>query len=54
MTWSADGWSFDKDGLDFTGGTPVHVSGTATLVLGTIFLWFKLPVKSPTTEFDPE
>ncbi|KAG6815036.1 hypothetical protein H0H87_005700 [Tephrocybe sp. NHM501043] len=37
-TWSANGWSFVLGGLDFAGGTPVHISsGTAALAI-SIFL----------------
>ncbi|KAK0437450.1 ammonium transporter [Desarmillaria tabescens] len=33
-TWSANGWSFIMGGLDFAGGTPVHISsGTAALAI---------------------
>ncbi|KAK0219906.1 ammonium transporter [Armillaria fumosa] len=33
-TWSANGWSFILGGLDFAGGTPVHISsGTAALAI---------------------
>ncbi|KAL1752646.1 ammonium transporter AmtB-like domain-containing protein, partial [Schizophyllum commune] len=33
-TWNANGWSFLMGGLDFAGGTPVHISsGTAALAL---------------------
>ncbi|KAJ3537760.1 hypothetical protein NMY22_g5452 [Coprinellus aureogranulatus] len=33
-TWNANGWSFTLGGLDFAGGTPVHiVSGTAALAI---------------------
>ncbi|KAK0472599.1 ammonium transporter [Armillaria novae-zelandiae] len=33
-TWSANGWSFVMGGLDFAGGTPVHItSGTAALAI---------------------
>ncbi|KAF6759403.1 ammonium transporter [Ephemerocybe angulata] len=33
-TWNANGWSFVLGGLDFAGGTPVHVSsGTAALAI---------------------
>ncbi|KAH6908776.1 ammonium transporter [Coprinopsis sp. MPI-PUGE-AT-0042] len=33
-TWNAKGWSFVLGGLDFAGGTPVHiVSGTAALAI---------------------
>ena len=33
-TWNANGWSFKLGGLDFAGGTPVHISsGTAALAL---------------------
>lgn len=31
-TWNASGWSFKMGGLDFAGGTPVHIaSGSAAL-----------------------
>jgi len=34
MTWNANGWSFKRGGLDFAGGTPVHISsGTAALAI---------------------
>jgi Amt family ammonium transporter len=37
-TWSGNGWSFILGGLDFAGGTPVHISsGTAALAI-SIFL----------------
>ena len=37
-TWNANGWSFKLGGLDFAGGTPVHISsGTAALAI-SIFL----------------
>ncbi|KAG8932079.1 hypothetical protein FRC03_010868 [Tulasnella sp. 419] len=33
-TWNSNGWSFVMGGLDFAGGTPVHISsGTAALAL---------------------
>lgn len=33
-TWNPNGWSFVMGGLDFAGGTPVHiVSGTAALAI---------------------
>jgi Amt family ammonium transporter len=33
-TWNANGWSFIRGGLDFAGGTPVHISsGTAALAI---------------------
>jgi Amt family ammonium transporter len=33
-TWNAHGWSFVLGGLDFAGGTPVHItSGTAALAI---------------------
>ena len=33
-TWNANGWSFKMGGLDFAGGTPVHISsGTAALAI---------------------
>ncbi|KAI0682436.1 ammonium transporter [Cytidiella melzeri] len=33
-TWNSNGWSFVLGGLDFAGGTPVHISsGTAALAL---------------------
>ncbi|GLB38924.1 putative ammonium transporter [Lyophyllum shimeji] len=37
-TWNSNGWSFKMGGLDFAGGTPVHISsGTAALAI-SIFL----------------
>ncbi|KIM38012.1 hypothetical protein M413DRAFT_76454 [Hebeloma cylindrosporum] len=37
-TWNTNGWSFILGGLDFAGGTPVHISsGTAALAI-SIFL----------------
>ena len=34
MTWNSNGWSFAHGGLDFAGGTPVHISsGTAALAI---------------------
>ncbi|KAG6917752.1 hypothetical protein DXG01_001290 [Tephrocybe rancida] len=37
-TWNSNGWSFVMGGLDFAGGTPVHISsGTAALAI-SIFL----------------
>lgn len=34
-TWNSNGWSFIMGGLDFAGGTPVHISsGTASLAIG--------------------
>ena len=33
-TWNANGWSAKMGGLDFAGGTPVHISsGTAALAI---------------------
>lgn len=33
-TWNSNGWSFQHGGLDFAGGTPVHISsGTAALAI---------------------
>ncbi|PIL27399.1 transporter [Ganoderma sinense ZZ0214-1] len=33
-TWNSNGWSFKLGGLDFAGGTPVHISsGTAALAI---------------------
>jgi len=33
-TWNSNGWSFVMGGLDFAGGTPVHISsGTAALAI---------------------
>ncbi|ODO08611.1 amt family ammonium transporter [Cryptococcus wingfieldii CBS 7118] len=33
-TWNSNGWSFVMGGLDFAGGTPVHISsGTASLAI---------------------
>ncbi|KAJ3568502.1 hypothetical protein NPX13_g6404 [Xylaria arbuscula] len=49
-TWNSNGWSFILGGLDFAGGTPVHISSVVPglpyrphnvthIVLGTVFLW---------------
>lgn len=36
-TWNPSGWSYQKGGLDFAGGTPVHISaGTAALAYSYI------------------
>jgi len=33
-TWNSNGWSFNLGGLDFAGGSPVHISsGTAALAI---------------------
>lgn len=33
-TWNSNGWTFILGGLDFAGGTPVHISsGTASLAI---------------------
>jgi Amt family ammonium transporter len=33
-TWNSNGWSYKLGGLDFAGGTPVHISsGTAALAI---------------------
>lgn len=37
-TWNSNGWGYNLGGIDFAGGTPVHISsGTAALVI-SIFL----------------
>ncbi|KAI2466728.1 ammonium transporter [Annulohypoxylon bovei var. microspora] len=36
-TWNANGWSFKMGGLDFAGGTPVHISsGAASLAFSVM------------------
>ncbi|KAG0039989.1 hypothetical protein BGZ82_005801 [Podila clonocystis] len=37
-TWSANGWSFVMGGLDFAGGTPVHISSGAAALAYAIVL----------------
>ncbi|KAI0470765.1 ammonium transporter [Xylariaceae sp. FL0804] len=37
-TWNAGGWSFKMGGLDFAGGTPVHISSGAAALAFTIML----------------
>ncbi|KAF9157436.1 hypothetical protein DFQ26_008725 [Actinomortierella ambigua] len=37
-TWSANGWSFVMGGLDFAGGTPVHISSGAAALAYAIIL----------------
>jgi Ammonium Transporter Family len=39
-TWNTNGWSFVLGGLDFAGGTPVHISsGTAALAIRWVALF---------------
>ena len=36
-TWNSNGWAFVMGGLDFAGGTPVHISsGTAALAISMV------------------
>ncbi|KAI1339454.1 ammonium transporter AmtB-like domain-containing protein [Xylariaceae sp. FL0016] len=37
-TWNANGWSFKMGGLDFAGGTPVHISSGAAALAFSIML----------------
>ncbi|KAI0598808.1 ammonium transporter AmtB-like domain-containing protein [Biscogniauxia sp. FL1348] len=37
-TWNANGWSFQMGGLDFAGGTPVHISSGAAALAFSIML----------------
>lgn len=37
-TWNANGWSFKLGGLDFAGGTPVHISSGAAALAYSIML----------------
>jgi len=37
-TWNANGWSFTMGGLDFAGGTPVHISSGAAALAYCIIL----------------
>ncbi|KAI1746621.1 ammonium transporter [Xylaria castorea] len=37
-TWNANGWSFKLGGLDFAGGTPVHISSGAAALAFSIML----------------
>ncbi|KAF5383064.1 hypothetical protein D9615_004824 [Tricholomella constricta] len=37
-TWNSNGWSFIMGGLDFAGGTPVHISSGAAALAISIFL----------------
>ncbi|KAI0428678.1 ammonium transporter [Xylaria sp. FL1042] len=37
-TWNANGWSFILGGLDFAGGTPVHISSGAAALAFSIML----------------
>ena len=32
-TWNSNGWSFKLGGLDFAGGTPVHISSAEVIRL---------------------
>ncbi|KAF8755482.1 Ammonium Transporter Family [Rhizoctonia solani] len=55
-TWNGAGWSFVMGGLDFAGGTPVHISsGTAALAI-SIYLGKRSgygPSASPTSPIIP-
>ncbi|KAK0720222.1 ammonium transporter AmtB-like domain-containing protein [Lasiosphaeris hirsuta] len=37
-TWNANGWSFKMGGLDFAGGTPVHISSGAAALAYALML----------------
>ncbi|GAW18467.1 hypothetical protein ANO14919_079430 [Xylariales sp. No.14919] len=37
-TWNANGWSYNLGGLDFAGGTPVHISSGAAALAFSIML----------------
>ncbi|KAI1631795.1 ammonium transporter AmtB-like domain-containing protein [Biscogniauxia mediterranea] len=37
-TWNANGWSYQMGGLDFAGGTPVHISSGAAALAFSIML----------------
>ncbi|KAF3760323.1 ammonium transporter [Cryphonectria parasitica EP155] len=37
-TWNANGWSFKLGGLDFAGGTPVHISSGAAALAMSLML----------------
>ncbi|KXX74050.1 Ammonium transporter 1 [Madurella mycetomatis] len=37
-TWNANGWSFQMGGLDFAGGTPVHISSGAAALAYSLML----------------
>ncbi|KAI1499583.1 ammonium transporter AmtB-like domain-containing protein [Biscogniauxia marginata] len=37
-TWNANGWSYKMGGLDFAGGTPVHISSGAAALAFSIML----------------
>lgn len=37
-TWNANGWSFKMGGLDFAGGTPVHISSGAAALAYSLML----------------
>ncbi|KAI0897651.1 ammonium transporter [Annulohypoxylon nitens] len=37
-TWNANGWSFKMGGLDFAGGTPVHISSGAAALAFSVMI----------------
>ncbi|KAI0255270.1 ammonium transporter [Lactifluus subvellereus] len=52
-TWNSNGWSFKHGGLDFAGGTPVHISsGTAALAI-SIFLGKRRGYGTPRLAYKP-
>ncbi|KAG5338223.1 Ammonium transporter 1 [Termitomyces sp. J132] len=53
-TWNSNGWSFKMGGLDFAGGTPVHISsGTAALAI-SIFLGKRRGYGTPRLAYKPQ
>ncbi|KAG5645694.1 hypothetical protein DXG03_005532 [Asterophora parasitica] len=53
-TWNSNGWSLVMGGLDFAGGTPVHISsGTAALAI-SIFLGKRRGYGSPALAYKPQ
>jgi Amt family ammonium transporter len=53
-TWNSNGWSFVMGGLDFAGGTPVHISsGTAALAI-SIFLGKRRGYGTPRLAYKPQ
>ncbi len=52
-TWNPNGWSNKHGGLDFAGGTPVHISsGTAALAI-SIFLGKRRDYGTPRLAYKP-
>jgi Amt family ammonium transporter len=52
-TWNPNGWSFAMGGLDFAGGTPVHISSGTTALAISIYLGKRRGYGGPELAYKP-